>query len=42
MDRKGYFRYWLHSIINIFNEKNKEILEHYHFKKYLENGKEKK
>ena len=40
MDRKGYYRFVLNSIRNLFNEKNKELLEYYNFKKNLENGKE--
>ena len=39
MDRKGYYRFVLNSVRNLFNEKNKELLEYYNFKKNLENGK---
>lgn len=39
MDGKGYYRYLLNSIIDILREKNKNILEYYNYKKYLENGK---
>ena len=41
MDRKGYYRFVLNSIRDLFNEKNRQLLEYYNFKKNLENGKEK-
>ena len=41
MDRKGYYRFVLNSYIALWNKKNKQILEYFNYKKYLENGKEK-
>lgn len=42
LDRKGYFRFVLNSIRTIFNEKNKQLLDYYNYKKNLENGNGKK
>ena len=41
MDRKGYYRFVLNSVRDLFNEKNRQLLEYYNFKKNLENGKRK-
>lgn len=35
MERKGYFRFVLNSIRDLFNEKNKQLLEYYNYKKYI-------
>lgn len=40
MDHKGYYRFVLNTIIDVFRKKNKQILEYYNFKKELKNGKE--
>ena len=42
LDRKGYYRWLLNSVIDILRKKNKSYLEYYNYKKYLENGKKTK
>ena len=39
MGRKGYYRFVLDSIRYLFNEKNRQLIEFYNYKKDLKNGK---
>ena len=41
LDRKGFYRFVLNSYISLWNEKNRQLLEYFNYKKNLENGKEK-